>query len=141
MARLMCDSVRDPRRPSEILVRRAGIARRRRVQRCWVPRLVAGSGAHRLVDRRQPVGPERFRHRARPSMMAQIRGQELVDDRFIAGIEINRECHGYPFHLTAPVLQEVGVVEEHSGDSRVLRSASRVNLSHHAWSARGELRT
>src|ERR1700682_382951 len=92
------------------------------IQLRLAPGLVARSRAQRSLAHREPVRSEGLGYRAAVSLAPKSRFEKLLNCASIPGVEIDREDAGGPLHFSAPIVEEVGVLDEHA------RQVSRISL-------------
>ena len=121
MSRLLCGGGGNPQTPSGNHVRSPDTPRKRD-QAQTDPRARRARPRTGFVDRGNPVCAEGRSHRAAVSLAVEILFEKLLDCALILGVETYPERRGNPLHFPAPVIQEVGVLDEHA------RQAARVSL-------------
>src|SRR4051794_39955439 len=87
-----------------------------------IPGFITRGRAQGSVNRGNPVRAKGLCHRAAVSLTPEIRFEEFLDCAVIPVVEIDREARGNPLYFPAPVIEQVGVVDEHA------RQAARVPL-------------
>jgi hypothetical protein len=79
-----------------------------------IPWFVARRGMQRVVNFRHPVRTEAIYDRTAVSVTPKVWLEELLDCTVTVGLELDSELRGDALNFTAPILEKVGILDEHA---------------------------